>query len=64
MRLAMATADPRAASAWLSPDQLAALDAVSQGEQRMLYSLFTLALRKHVVFGAAVSRALDRFGRM
>ncbi len=35
----------------LSAEHRAALDAVSAPHQRMLYSLFTPALRQHVVFG-------------
>ena len=31
--------------------------ALSQGEQRMRYSLFTPALRQHVVFGGSIFRA-------
>ena len=38
----------------LSPEHAARLDAVSQGEPRMLYSLFKPALREHAVFGKAV----------
>ena len=38
----------------LSFEQRAALDLVSQSEQRMLYSLFTPALREHAVFGNPV----------
>lgn len=37
----------------LSAQQLAALDAVSSPDSKMLYSLFTPALRKHVVFGGS-----------
>lgn len=37
----------------LSPEHLAALDEVSRGDPRMLYSLFTPALRQQVVFGGA-----------
>jgi aryl-alcohol dehydrogenase-like predicted oxidoreductase len=40
----------------LSPEHQAALDDISQGEQRMLYSLFTAALRQHVVFGGSTVR--------
>ena len=41
----------------LSAKQRAALDAVSEPTPRMLYSLFTPALRQHAVFGgSAVSR--------
>ena len=35
----------------LSEEHRAALEAVSKGEQRMLYSLFTPAMRQHAVFG-------------
>jgi aryl-alcohol dehydrogenase-like predicted oxidoreductase len=41
----------------LSSEHRAALDEISQGEQRMLYSLFTSALRQHVVFGGSPVRA-------
>jgi hypothetical protein len=44
----------------LSPEQLSALDDVSAGEPRMLYSLFTPAWRRSVVFGgSAVVGALE-----
>jgi aryl-alcohol dehydrogenase-like predicted oxidoreductase len=35
----------------LSEEHRSALEAVSKGEQRMLYSLFTPAMRQHAVFG-------------
>lgn len=38
----------------LSAEHLARLDTVSQGDQRLLYSLFTPALRQQAVFGSAV----------
>jgi aryl-alcohol dehydrogenase-like predicted oxidoreductase len=38
----------------LSSGHLGALDQISQGEQRMLYSLFTPALLEHAVFGTPV----------
>ena len=38
----------------LSSEHLATLEKVSQGDQRMLYSLFTPALREHAVFGNSV----------
>ncbi len=38
----------------LSPEHLAALDAVSAPDLRMLYSLFTPRLRQHAVFGGDV----------
>jgi len=38
----------------LSSGHLAALDQISRGEQRMLYGLFTPALREHAVFGNPV----------
>lgn len=38
----------------LSSEHRAALDLVSQSEPRMLYSLFTPALREHAVFGNSV----------
>jgi aryl-alcohol dehydrogenase-like predicted oxidoreductase len=41
----------------LSSEHRAALDEISQGEHRMLYSLFTPALRQHVVFGGSPVRA-------
>ncbi len=41
----------------LSPEHRAALDAVSAGEPRMLYSLFTPPLRQQVVFGGSAVRA-------
>jgi aryl-alcohol dehydrogenase-like predicted oxidoreductase len=41
----------------LSEEHRAALDAVSAPDTRMLYSLFTPALRKHVVFGGNAVRA-------
>jgi aryl-alcohol dehydrogenase-like predicted oxidoreductase len=37
----------------LSPEHRARLDAVSQGEPRMLYTLFTPGLRQHAVFGGS-----------
>ena len=37
----------------LSAKHQAALDAISTGDQKMLYSLFTPALRQHVVFGGS-----------
>lgn len=37
----------------LSPEHLAALDAVSAPDPRMLYSLFTPALRRQAVFGGS-----------
>lgn len=37
----------------LSPQRLAALDAVSAPDQAMLYSLFTPSLRQHAVFGGS-----------
>ena len=40
----------------LSPAHRAALDAVSAPDARMLYSLFTPALRQHAVFGGATVR--------
>jgi len=46
-----------ALNATLSAEHRAALDEISQGEQRMLYSLFTAALRQHVVFGGSAVRA-------
>ena len=36
-----------------APEHLAVLDAASAPSVRMLYSLFTPALRKQVVFGGA-----------
>ena len=41
----------------LSAQHLAALDAVSLPDSKMLYSLFTPALRKHVVFGGSTVTA-------
>ena len=41
----------------LSPEHRTALDEVSQGEPRMLYSLFTPSLRQHAVFGGSPVRA-------
>jgi aryl-alcohol dehydrogenase-like predicted oxidoreductase len=38
----------------LSPEHAATLDGISRSEHRMLYSLFTPALREHAVFGKAV----------
>ncbi len=43
-----------ALSVVLSADHRAALDAVSASNQKMLYSLFTSALRRRVVFGSSV----------
>jgi aryl-alcohol dehydrogenase-like predicted oxidoreductase len=40
----------------LSDDHRAALDAVSSTEPKMLYSLFTPALRQHVIFGGSAVR--------
>jgi aryl-alcohol dehydrogenase-like predicted oxidoreductase len=40
----------------LSDEHRNALDAISQPDQRMLYTLFTPALRQHAVFGGAVVR--------
>ena len=37
----------------LSPEHRAALDLVSAPDLRMLYGLFTPALRRHVVFGGS-----------
>ncbi|MGL4440954.1 MAG: aldo/keto reductase [Bosea sp. (in: a-proteobacteria)] len=41
----------------LSTEHRTALDDVSAGDQRMLYSLFTPALRQHAVFGGSAVRA-------
>lgn len=41
----------------LSSEHRAAFDKISQGEHRMLYSLFTPALRRHLVFGWSSVRA-------
>jgi hypothetical protein len=41
----------------LSAEHRAALDAVSAGDGRMLYGLFTPAVRRQVVFGGAAVRA-------
>jgi aryl-alcohol dehydrogenase-like predicted oxidoreductase len=41
----------------LSAEHRAALDAVSAPDPRMLYSLFTTALRQHVVFGGSSVKA-------
>ena len=40
----------------LTDDHRAALDAVSSTEPKMLYSLFTPALRQHVIFGGSAVR--------
>jgi aryl-alcohol dehydrogenase-like predicted oxidoreductase len=42
----------------LSEDHRAALDAASAPEPKMLYGLFTPALRQHVVFGGSTVRTL------
>jgi aryl-alcohol dehydrogenase-like predicted oxidoreductase len=47
----------------LSAEQLSALDAVSAGEPRMLYSLFTPALRRSVVFGGSAVVGAFEAGR-
>ena len=41
----------------LSPEHRAALDAASAPDPRMLYSLFTSALRQHAVFGGSAVEA-------
>ncbi len=41
----------------LSAEHRAALDAVSAPDPRMLYSLFTPALRRQVVFGGSAVEA-------
>lgn len=41
----------------LSSEHRAALDQISQADPRMLYSLFTPALRQHVVFGGSPVRS-------
>ncbi len=43
----------------LSPQHRATLDAVSAPEQKMLYSLFTPALRQHAVFGGSTVRRIS-----
>ena len=40
----------------LSPEHQAALDTVSAGEPRMLYGLFSPAMRRNAVFGGSVVR--------
>ncbi len=40
----------------LAPEHRAALDAVSAPDTRMLYSLFTPAMRRQVVFGGDTVR--------
>ena len=41
----------------LSSEQRAALDSASAGEPRMLYSLFTPAMRQHAVFGGVAVKS-------
>ncbi|MDP3895900.1 MAG: aldo/keto reductase [Mesorhizobium sp.] len=55
-RAAQVTDNASALSLTLSPEHRAALDAVSAPDPRMLYGLFTPALRQHVVFGGDTVR--------
>jgi hypothetical protein len=41
----------------LSPEHRAALDAVSSPDSRMLYSLFSPAVRQYAVFGGSVVKS-------
>ena len=52
-RVAQVTDNIAALEIQLSAKHQTALDAVSANEQKMLYSLFTPALRQHVVFGGS-----------
>lgn len=54
-RPAQLTANIAALDLILSPEDRATLDQVSAPNPRMLYSLFTPALRQHAVFGASVT---------
>jgi aryl-alcohol dehydrogenase-like predicted oxidoreductase len=56
-RAAQVTHNITALAVTLSPEHRAALDAVSAANPRMLYSLFTPAMRKHTIFGGADVRA-------
>lgn len=48
----------------LSPEHRAALDAVSAADPRMLYGLFTPALRRQVVFGGSAVRGWRAAGAL
>ncbi len=48
----------------LSPEHRAALDAVSAADPRMLYSLFTPALRRQAVFGGSTVRGWQTAGAL
>lgn len=52
-RVAQATDNIAALGITLMTEHLAALDSVSGGDQRMLYGLFTPALRKKIIFGGS-----------
>lgn len=56
-RASQVTDNVAAIGVTLSPEHRAALDAVSAANPRMLYSLFTPAMRKQVVFGGSDVRA-------
>lgn len=56
-RSSQVTDNVAALAVTLAPEHRAALDAVSAANPRMLYSLFTPAMRKQVVFGGADVRA-------
>ncbi len=56
-RASQVTENAAATDLVLSPAHRAALDDVSRGAPRMLYSLFTPAIRQQVVFGGSAVRA-------
>ncbi len=56
-RSSQVTDNVAALAVTLAPEHRAALDAVSAANPRMLYSLFTPAMRKQVVIGGADVRA-------